>query len=65
VHDLPDEAVVSVNELACHIPGCPPRETVVLMMFADRTVQLSIHKPMLEINREDLAAASNKTSGGE
>ena len=29
---LPDEAVVSVNELACHLPGCLPKETVVLVM---------------------------------
>jgi hypothetical protein len=58
VFDLPDDAVVSVNELACHVPGCPPKETVVLMMFADQTVQVSIHKSMLEINKEDIAVAS-------
>lgn len=60
---LPDDAVVSVNELSCHVPGCPPKETVVLMMFADRTVQVSIHKSMVEINKEDLVAASNSNRG--
>ncbi|SMD17616.1 hypothetical protein [Rhizobium sp. RU36D] len=61
---LSDDAVVSVNELACHMPGCPPKETVVLMMLADRTVQVSIHKPMLDVSREDIATASSKASGG-
>lgn len=54
---LPDEAVISVNELACHVPGCPPKETVVLMMFGERTRQISIHKAMLDITREDIASA--------
>ena len=51
---LPDDAVVSVNELACHVPGCAPKETVVLMMFRDRTVQVSIHKALLDVNKEDI-----------
>lgn len=38
---LPDDAVVSVNELACHVPGCPPKETVVLMMF--RSLEIATH----------------------
>jgi hypothetical protein len=54
VFGLPDDVVVSVNELACHVPGCPPKETVVLMMFSDQTVQVSIHKAMLEVTKEDI-----------
>lgn len=54
---LPDEAVISVNELACHVPGCSPKETVVLMMFEERTVQVSIHKAMLDITKDDINSA--------
>ncbi len=52
--DLPDEAVVSVSELACHVPGCPPKETVVLMMFAGKTVQVSVHKAILDVEKNDI-----------
>ncbi|KKX25654.1 hypothetical protein [Rhizobium sp. LC145] len=54
---LPDEAVVSVSELACHVPGCPPKETVMLVMQGGRTMQVSIHKAMREVRLQDLAAA--------
>lgn len=57
VFDLPEDAVVSVNELACHVPGCPPKETVVLMMFQDQTVQLSLHKAILDVTRQDMQSA--------
>lgn len=58
---LSDDAVVSVNELACHVPGCPPKETVVLMMFGDQTVQVSIHKAVLDVTREDIDAGAHLT----
>jgi hypothetical protein len=55
--DLPAEAVVSVNELVCHVPGCPPKETVVLIMRDRDTDQVSVHKAMQDLAREDLARA--------
>jgi hypothetical protein len=55
---LQDDVVVSVNELACHAPGCPPRETVILVMTAPgKNNQISIHKAMADITRDDLATA--------
>jgi hypothetical protein len=55
---LPDDVVVSVNELACHAPGCPPRETVILVMTAlGRNNQISIHKAVADITQDDLATA--------
>lgn len=54
---LPDDAVVSVNELACHLPGCPPEETVVLVMRDGRTMQVSIHKAMRHVTEDDIAEA--------
>ncbi|WP_312808342.1 hypothetical protein [Agrobacterium cavarae] len=55
--DLPVEAVVCVNELVCHVPGCPPKETVVLVMRGQDTDQVSVHQAMRDITCEDLAAA--------
>jgi hypothetical protein len=55
---LEDAAVVSVNELACSLPDCPPKETVILVMRPERqTFQASIHRPMREVTFEDVSAA--------
>lgn len=54
---LSDADLVSVAELACHEPGCPPIETVVTVHGADgqrRTWRL--HKPVAEITAADVAA---------
>lgn len=57
IFNLPEDAVVSVNELACHVPGCPPKETVVLIILNNHTVQVSIHKGILEVTKEDISQA--------
>lgn len=54
---VPDDAVVSVAELACHAPGCPPKETVILVMHDTMTVQASVHKPITAVTEEDVAHA--------
>lgn len=59
---LPDDAVVSVSELACHVPGCPPRETVILVMQRTETVQASVHKPMKDATENDIAHAFSPAS---
>jgi hypothetical protein len=59
---LPDEAVVSVSELACHVPGCPPRETVILVMQSGETVQVSIHKAMKDVTEDHIAQAFSAAS---
>jgi len=54
---LSDADLVSVAELACHEPGCPPIETVVTVHGADgqrRTWRL--HKPVAEITETDVEA---------
>jgi hypothetical protein len=54
---LSDADLVSVAELACHEPGCPPIETVVTVHGADgqrRTWRL--HKPVAEITAADVEA---------
>lgn len=60
VFDLPEDAVVSVSELACHVSGCPPKETVVLMMFQNETLQISVHKAMSELTKGDIEGAFQK-----
>lgn len=55
---LPDEAVVSVNELACSLPDCPPKETVILVMVPSvPTRHASLHMPLRDVRREDLTVA--------
>jgi len=55
---LAEETVVSVNELACHLPGCPPKETVILVMNAQMTIQASIHKALTDVVEADIVAAA-------
>lgn len=57
VFTLPKEAVVSVSELACHVAGCPPKETVILVMQGAGTIQVSIHKAMKDVTEDDVAQA--------
>lgn len=59
---LSDDAVVSVSELACHVPGCPPKETVILVMQGRETVQASVHKPMKDMTEHDVAHAFSAAS---
>lgn len=49
--------VVSVSELACHVPGFPPKGTVVLMMLGGQTVQVPIHKAIFEGEKDDIGRA--------
>lgn len=51
---LPHDAVVSVSELSCALQGCPPRETVILVMHGGKTNQVSIHKTMLDVTKDDV-----------
>jgi hypothetical protein len=61
---LPDDAVVSVSELSCTLPGCPPRETVILVMHGGKTHQASIHKTMLEVTKDDVELALSVPATG-
>ncbi|MBT9370868.1 hypothetical protein [Rhizobium sp. CSW-27] len=54
---LPEDTVVSVSELACHVPGCPPKETVILVMQGTATLQFSIHKALRDVAEEDVSTA--------
>jgi hypothetical protein len=58
--ELGEADTVSVAELSCSEPGCPPHETVVLIARAGRpTVQHKVHKPAGSVVRDDLLALTD------
>ena len=54
---LPKEAVVSVAEVACTLPGCAPLETVVIFWIAEQRYQFKLFKPVAEVLVGDLPYA--------
>ena len=54
---LPKEAVISVSEIACRLPGCPPLETMVAFWIAERRYQFKLFKPVQEVVVDDLPYA--------
>ena len=55
---LMDADLVTVAELACHEPGCPPVETVVSVHKADGGRRdWRIHKPLADIVEADVERA--------
>ncbi|MCZ4071660.1 hypothetical protein [Agrobacterium sp. LMR679] len=55
---LSEDDIVSVHEIACALPNCPPKETVILIMSASgSTRQLSVHKALLDVARHDILGA--------
>jgi len=52
---LNEDATVSIAELSCHEPNCPPKETIITIHKAKGiTSNLRIHKPLNQIKREDV-----------
>jgi hypothetical protein len=57
---LTDADTVMVTELACHEPGCPPRETVVAVMRQGRPTETwKFHKAAADLDRGEVRAALN------
>jgi len=59
---LADDVPLMVSELACTLPGCPPRETVVAFWTAqegqeDRRHHFKIFKPVADVVPDDLPPA--------
>ncbi len=52
---LAEETAVSVTEFACAKPSCPPRQTVILVLSEDMSMQkMSIHKAMADVSEADV-----------
>jgi len=55
--DLPATASLTVAELRCHEPGCPPVETVVTVRDADGGIRdWRIAKPLVDVSAADVEA---------
>jgi hypothetical protein len=55
---LPPEAVIVVAEIACGLPGCPPRETAVAFWTSGNIRhQFKVFKPAQEVAKDDLPFA--------
>ncbi len=56
--DLSEADLVSVAELACHEPDCPPVETVLTVHDAEGERRTwKVHKPLAEIEEADVILA--------
>ena len=52
---LPEEAIVTVAELACLEEGCAPVETVIGLLRSDAPqLQHKLHKPVDDVDAKDL-----------
>lgn len=56
--ELDQKVIISVNEIACPQPGCPPQETVILVLRAGSAVKLSIHKALADVIEADVEDAA-------
>lgn len=58
LQNLHTDDIVTVSELSCALPDCPPRETVIVILLASGDIrQLSIHKALLEVDHDDIVRA--------
>ena len=48
---LPDDVAVTVQQLTCREPGCPPVETVIAVLGAPRR-RWTLHHPLTDIGDE-------------
>ncbi|QPH53314.1 hypothetical protein [Pontivivens ytuae] len=55
---LTDDDLVTVAELACHEPGCPPVETVVTVHGSDGSRRTwCVHRALADIDEGDVTTA--------
>ena len=55
--NLPETTILSVVELTCHEPGCPPTETIITAHAEDNSRRdWRINKPISEISEKDISA---------
>lgn len=53
--ELPDDTTLSVAELNCHEPGCPPTETVITARSPDgKTNDWRVAKAIADIQETDI-----------
>ena len=63
VLDLPDNAVIAVNEILCADPACPGTETVILVMKpGEKTRAFKVQMALAELTPEALALTLSEAS---
>ncbi len=61
---LAEADLVTVAELACHEPGCPPIETVVTVhRSSGERLSWHVHKPVADVQKIDIATAVSSGKG--
>ncbi len=55
--NLDENIPISINQLKCHEPDCPPVETVIVLMSSPPQ-QYKIHKPISKITQLDIKQLS-------
>ncbi|MEO1201040.1 MAG: hypothetical protein AAFX39_17765 [Pseudomonadota bacterium] len=61
---LAEADLVTVAELACHEPGCPPVETVVTVHARDGQRRTwHVHKSLAEVDQSDVVTALSLEKG--
>ena len=64
--DLTEDDLVTVAELACHEPGCPPVETVIAVHAGDGSRRVwKVHKAMADIEEADVQQVLAASDGQE
>lgn len=52
---LSEDTTVMVTELECREPGCPPIETVIVLLEGPgKTIQYKMHKSADEVSQQDV-----------
>jgi hypothetical protein len=49
---LPERSTVTVQQLACAEPGCPPVETKIVVLGGGSSLRWTIHAPLAEVDDE-------------
>lgn len=61
---LAEADLVTVAELACHEPGCPPVETVVTVHASDGQRRTwHVHKPLADVDMTDVVTVLSSEKG--
>ena len=60
IYQIQESTILSIAELNCHEPDCPPTETVITARSIDGTTKnWKIHKPIEEISEKDVKDLEN------
>jgi coenzyme F420-reducing hydrogenase gamma subunit len=51
---LASDAVISVSQIDCAVPGCPPVETVVMFWTGTKHYHFKVFKPLADVLPQDL-----------